>query len=79
MTGFGVWRCADLLPTTGGCAALIFLAPLIAALPSISDGEDTLAFRLTVLAVPIVAVIVVLAWQFGLPLWSQSRRQANHE
>ena len=79
MTGFGVWRCIDLLPTASECAAIIFLAPLIAALPSISDGEDSAAFRLTVLAVPIVAAIVVLAWEFGLPLRNRSLCQKNPE
>jgi hypothetical protein len=73
MSGFGLWRCIDLLPPAGKCVALVALMPLLAALPSIGDNEDSLAFRLTVLSVPIIAVIAVLVWEFGLPLRKRSQ------
>jgi hypothetical protein len=79
MSGFGLWRCIDLLEPAGECAALVALMPLLAALPSIGDSEDSWAFRLTVLSVPTIAAILVLVWEFGLPLRKRSQHQANRD
>jgi hypothetical protein len=79
MSGFGLWRCIDLLSPVGECVTLVALMPLLAALPSIGDSEDSVAFRLTVLSVPITAVIIVLVWEFGQPLRKQSQHQENRD
>ena len=79
MSGFGLWRCIDQSPAFKECMALVALMPLFAALPSIGYGENSFAFELCALSVPILAVIVVLVWEFGLPLQKRSQHQANHD
>src|SRR5471030_131814 len=79
MSGFGLWRCIDLLLPVGRCVALVALVPFLAALPSIGDSEDSLAFRFTVLSVPIASAIIVFVWEFGLPLRKRSRHRADRD
>ena len=77
MSGFGLWRCIDLLLPVGRCLALVAFTPVLAALPSIGDSEDSLAFRLTAFSVPIASAIVVYVWEFGLPLRKRSQHLAD--
>lgn len=63
MSAFGAMTCVVQDVTAGECAIGVLLAPIISALPSLGDGEDTLAFRLARFSVLIISLLVALIWE----------------
>lgn len=62
MSVFAAMTCVQDV-TAGECAIGVLLAPIISALPSLGDGEDTLAFRLARFSVLIISLLVALIWE----------------